>query len=738
MDEQQQTLTYSVEQIVFKNEDSGFAVLQGIVGNLLITAVGERASVEVGEELTLHGTYVEHPSFGTQFQVVAYERKLPTTVQAILKFLSSGAIKGIGEVLAKRITEHFGEQTFERIEGDPACLAEVDGISYVKAKTLEKEFEKLFAFRRLLFFMKQNGLKETDGVRAWSKWGPMALDKVQLNPYCLCNKEIGISFTAADRVAKKLSFAQENSHRIAAGMEYVLAYNAKENGHTCVPEDQLLPLSERLLGLSRELLEESLESMLERGKLYYAEFGKRMIFLPEFYLAEQYIAQRLAEMLKFFADEEEVLETIISLEEERMNVVFAKLQRKAIREAVSNRIFLLTGGPGTGKTTILNAVISILEQKGRRLAICAPTGRAAKRLSEVTEHEATTIHRLLGVQSRGEDKHEFVHHEGNLLEYDSIIIDEMSMVDSLLFCALLKAAPPHCQLILTGDFQQLPSVAAGNVLRELLNSDCLPSVELKEIFRQSARSLIVTNAHAIVRGELPELTNTQNDFFFLGRPTPESVATTIVDLCCRRLPNSYGYSPTEDIQVVCPSRKGLIGTVELNRALQKKLNPAKKGKAQFAYSAYTFREGDKVIQVRNNYDIVWTRGEEEGQGIYNGDIGTIVKIIRSANFLEIDFDGRIAAYTIDMAKELELAYAITIHKSQGNEFRVVVMPVMCGRSAFYNRNLLYTGITRAREQLILVGNSQSVANMTWQTRVNLRYTGLKEFLLREVMEESSC
>ena len=432
MDEQQQTLTYSVEQIVFKNEDSGFAVLQGIVGNLLITAVGELASVEVGEELTLHGTYVEHPSFGTQFQVAAYERKLPTTVQAILKFLSSGAIKGIGEVLAKRITDHFGEQTFERIEGDPSCLAEVDGISYAKAKTLEKEFEKLFAFRRLLFFMQQNGLKETDGVRAWAKWGPMALDKVQLNPYCLCNKEIGISFTTADRVAKKLSFAQENSHRIAAGMEYVLAYNAKENGHTCVPEDQLLPLSERLLGLPRELLEESLESLLERGKLYCAEFGKRMIFLPEFYLAEQYIAQRLAEMLKFFEDEEDVLEPIISLEEGRMGIVFAKLQRKAIREAVSNRIFLLTGGPGTGKTTILNAVISILEQKGRRLAICAPTGRAAKRLSEVTEHEATTIHRLLGVQSRGEDKHEFVHHERNLLEYDSVIIDEMSMVDVFL------------------------------------------------------------------------------------------------------------------------------------------------------------------------------------------------------------------------------------------------------------------------------------------------------------------
>lgn len=736
MDEQLQTLSYSVEQVTFKNEESGFAVLQGSVDGLLLTAVGELALVEVGEELTLHGTYVEHPSFGTQFKVEMYERKLPTTVRAILKFLSSGAIKGIGEILAKRIVDRFGEDTFERIENDPSCLAEVEGISCNKAKKLEKEFEKLFALRKLLFFMQKNGLKETDGVRAWSKWGAMALEKIKTNPYCLCVKEIGVSFTTADRVAEELSFEKENHHRIYAGIEYVLTYNAKENGHTCVPKDQLLSLSARLLDISSEIIEESFERLLERGKVYQEDFGKPMIFLPEYYLAETYIAERLGEMIDQPSEDDEIIEPIISLEEERMGITFATLQKKAIKEAVANKVFLLTGGPGTGKTTILNAVISILEQRGSRLAICAPTGRAAKRLSEATEREATTIHRMLGVQSRGEDKQEFVHHEGNPLELDGIIIDEVSMVDSLLFAAILKAAPRDCQLILTGDSNQLPSVSAGNVLRELLTSDCLPSVELKQIFRQSAESLIITNAHAIVKGELPELTNTTKDFFFLGRPNLERTASTIVDLCFRRLPHSYGYSLSEDIQVICPSRKGITGTVEMNKALQEMFNPRENKKPEFSFGAYTFRVGDKVMQIKNNYDIEWTKGREEGYGIFNGDIGTIVKINKSANFLEIDFDGRLAAYTLDMAKELELAYAITVHKSQGNEFKAVVMPIMCGRSEFYNRNLLYTGITRAKELLILVGSSQSVANMTRQTRVNLRYTGVREFLLREVLGES--
>ena len=730
------SLDYTVEEVIFKNEDTGFAVISGVVDNLMVVAVGDLATVEVGEQLTVTGFYTDHPSYGTQFKVKLFERKLPTTERAIRKFLASGVIKGVGPVLAERIVSCFGKDTLKIIENDPDCLSSVKGISPSKIGKIKDEFDKLFAMRRLMIFLEDFGVKSSVSFKAWSKWGVFSLELIKKNPYKLCSEGIDLSFSVADEIATKMNIAQNDSSRIASGIEYILRYNAKENGHTCVPRLSILPVADNLLGVNREEIELEIDRMIDMSRIYSCSMGKEMLFLPSYYFAENYIANRIANLLSNFEDiENDLLETLIDFEEEQMGINFARLQRKAIKEAICNGIFILSGGPGTGKTTILNAVISILEQKGLDIAICAPTGRAAKRLSEVSGKNAITIHRLLGVQTREEDKREFVHNEKNLLKHDVIIIDEMSMVDSLLFYDLLKGTKSDCKFILTGDHHQLPSVSAGNVLKELIASDCIPNVELRDIFRQSAKSLIITNAHAIINDELPELFRTDSDFFFLGRNTKESVTSTIVDLCFRRLPNSYGYRPIEDIQVVCPSKKGIDGTININNELQKHINPKAKGKSEFSFGAYTFREGDKVMQIKNNYDIAWTSNGEDGTGIFNGDIGIIKEIRKLSGTLKIDFEGKIAEYTIEMAREIELAYAITIHKSQGNEFRCVIMPVLNKSTEFYNRNLLYTGITRARENLILVGSSDSVANMSRQIKVNYRYTGLKEFIIKCVIKE---
>lgn len=724
-----------VENIVYKNLDSGFAVVQGSTDNYILTAVGELASVEAGEELIASGSYIEHPKFGSQFKVEAFDRKLPTTVHAIKKFLASGAVKGIGPVLAERIVDCFGAEALEKIQDDPACLEEIKGISPSKAAALSKEFEKLFSMRKLLLFLEQFSIKPTECIRAWMAYGSMALDVIRANPYRLCDDEIGITFAQADLIAEHLAFGKEDDHRVLSGFYYVLRHNAMNNGHSCIPRESLLSVSANLLAVSIEQLSDLLDLFLQEGKLYALTIGKELIFLPNYYFAESYIAQRIAKLLDKSSMDLQTLETVIDMEEERSAITFAVLQRKAIRDAIANGIFILTGGPGTGKTTILKTVISIMEQQGYHVGICAPTGRAAKRLSELSEHEATTIHRMLGVQRRSGEKIEFVHNQGNPLKFDAIIVDEMSMVDSLLFSSLLKASKADCKFILTGDVNQLPSVAAGNVLKELLQSGCIPSVELKEIFRQSAQSLIVTNAHAIVHGDPPDLKSVDNDFFFMVRNDLGQAAQTIAQLCAVRLPRTYQYSPFDDIQVICPSKKTLVGTVELNKLIQSAINPPSKDKDEFHFGEYDFRVGDKVMQVRNNYDIVWKKDSEEGQGIFNGDIGRIVDIHKMAGTIQIDFDGRLSVYTFEMAKELELAYAITIHKSQGNEFPAVIIPVLGKKTEFYNRNLLYTGITRAKEMIILVGTSQHVADMVSRIQVNFRYTGLQEMIKREVLHD---
>ena len=733
MDENLIEVECLVEDVIYQNEDSGFAVLQVISKDVSFVALGELFGVEEGENLMIRGNYIEHSIYGRQFKVKFFKRTLPTTQWAIKKFLSSGALKGIGPVLAGRIVDCFGDQTLEIIEKNSDSLSQVKGISPAKTEKIKDEFSKLFAMRKLMEFVENFGLKSNISFKIWNKFGIFSLDTIKSNPYQLCCEEIGISFFAADCIAQKVGTLQNSSHRISCAVEYILRYNARENGHTCVPRPSILPVACQLLDVSGDCLEVEIDKMLDRGKICSYNMGKQMLFLPSYYMAEQYISRRICDLVGLKEDlQPEVVDDLIDLEEKRLGICFVRMQKNAIREAIYNHIFVLSGGPGTGKTTILNAIISILEQSGLNVAVCAPTGRAAKRLAETTSKQALTIHRMLGVQKVGTDKLEFVHNEKNLLKCDVVIIDEMSMVDSLLFCDILKATRPECKFILTGDHHQLPSVDAGNVLKSLISSERVPNVELKEIFRQSAQSLIVTNAHLIINNELPDLNRKDSDFFFLERKTPQGVAKTIVDLLAFRLPRSYGYDPAQDIQVICPSKKGIVGTVNLNNEIQKAVNPKKPSKAQFTFGLYTFREGDKVMQIKNNYDIDWKGKSENGNGIFNGDIGIITKINMINRTFYVDFDGKIAQYTFDMAKEIELAYAITVHKSQGNEFKCAVIPVLNKSTEFFNRNLIYTAITRARENLILVGTPQTVAQMSRQVSVNYRYTGLREFIAKNV------
>lgn len=580
-----------------------------------------------------------------------------------------------------------------------------------------------------MIFLSKYGISPSQSVVIWKLWGSAGMNLIQANPYILCGCEADIDFSICDTIAIELGLPEDSMERKQAGINYVLRQNLF-SGHTCLPADKLLMQASRLLQLPEASLSKAIEEAVQEETLRKMTRGKDYLYLANLYVAEQYIAERIVAMTRCALGDDAAIQTKISRIEKENGIHYALLQKQAICQAIENDIMILTGGPGTGKTTTLNAIITILEESGKEVFIAAPTGRAAKRISEVTGHEAKTIHRLLEVSQSQNNRLEFVHNQENPLECDAVVIDEMSMVDTLLFDSLLRALRPGCKLILVGDSDQLPSVGAGNVLRDLIDCGCVPTVQLKEIFRQAAKSLIVTNAHKIVNGEMPDLKVKNNDFFYMPRISSSDVQNTIIDLVSRRLPVSYGFSPTENIQVLCPSRKGALGTMELNAMLQQELNPEDGYKVQFSNGMFLFREGDKVMQIRNNYDIEWKRNDERGLGIYNGDIGFIKMIDRGSQTLMVDFDGRVAVYSFDMANELELAYAITVHKSQGSEFDAVVIPLFGGYDKLFYRNLLYTAVTRAKQLLILIGSAKRIAYMVENNRRTLRYTGLK-FLLKE-------
>lgn len=727
----------TVERVIFRNEKNQYTVLELNNSEELVTVVGTLPFVSAGEELKVIGVWSNHPSFGPQFKAEVCERSRPATAAAILKYLSSGAVKGIGAATAARIVETFGENSLEVIEKEPERLAQVKGVTKSKAKRISEDFQQANGIKDVMARLGKYGITPEESVRIWKRYGAHAEECIRQDPFCLCDEELDIDFARADTIAASLEMPQDDSGRIRAGILHVLRHNA-DNGHTCLPRDRLAQVAARMLQVEVESVGGTLRSMEETFDVQAQTFGEReFIFLPRYYQSETYSADRLKMMLRYPPQSIVGVEGAIKEVEIRENIHYAAEQKEAIVQALEKGFLILTGGPGTGKTTTLNGIIRILKNKGETVLLAAPTGRAAKRMSELTGEEAKTVHRLLQVEWDDQDNPVFSRNERNPLECDAVVVDELSMVDTLLFEGILRALPLGCRLILVGDCDQLPSVGAGNVLGDLIASGMFPVVQLTEIFRQSMESLIVTNAHRIVAGQMPELRDKAHDFFFLPLRRAESISNTIVDLCARRLPASYGYSVFQDIQVLAPSRKGELGTIELNHRLQEALNPPEKGKKELSIGGSILREGDKVMQVKNNYNLPWTRSDgTTGEGVFNGDVGILVEIDKAAGALTVAIDDKMVLYDTDYANELELAYAATVHKSQGNEFQAVILPMFPGPKQLQYRNLLYTAVTRAKSLLILVGEEGTIQNMVANDRKTRRYSGLLRFLLAE--EEPSA
>ena len=724
-----------VVHVVYRNEKNQYTVLVLIAGEDReeVTVVGTIPMVSEGEELRVFGRWEQNQSYGRQFRAEVFEHARPVTEEGMLRYMSSGAVKGVGRALAGRIIDTFGINALEVIENDPGRLSQIKGITLEKAKEISEEYKRIYGVRELMVFLSAFGVPPEVSMLVWKKYGDESIACVQEDPYALCAPEIGLSFQAADQIAQSMERPQDDMSRVQAGVVYVIRHNVN-NGHTCVPRDALIKVAAKLLGVDRELAEDAVEELWGSFVLMQEEFGGReYLFLQQQHLCEQYIAGRMKAMLRAPANAIAGADMHISAIEEREGIEYAGKQREAIKAAMEQGVLILTGGPGTGKTTTLNAIIRILKQAGERVLLAAPTGRAAKRMSELTGEESKTIHRMLQVDWDERDQPFFNRNERNPLECECLVIDEMSMVDAYVFESVLRALPIGCRLILVGDSDQLPSVGAGNVLGDLIAAGMFPTVQLKEVFRQSMQSLIISSAHRIVAGEMPELRRRDSDFFFLPGGGPEQARELIGALCGTRLPKSYGYSPFEDIQVLCPSRKGELGTAELNRLLRETVNPPAKDKAQVKIEGQLFREGDKVMHVHNDYQLPWAREDgSEGQGVYNGDMGVITRIDRPGGAIEVMIDDKLVIYDFDKAGfELEPAYAVTVHKSQGNEFNAVIIPVTKVPRQLCYRNLFYTAVTRAKKLLILVGESEVVREMVKNDRKTQRITGLRQFLTRD-------
>jgi exodeoxyribonuclease V alpha subunit len=726
----------SVEGVIFHNADNGFSVVEMECNNELITIVGELPQLSAGEDISVTGVWAIHPNFGRQFKVSLIERSMPTSSGSILKYLSSGAIKGIGPATAHTLVKEFGDKTLEVIENAPERLASIKGISKNKAISISEEYKKQFGVRCVMLFFQQYGITPSESVRIWKKWGNASVDIIKSNPYMVCGIS-RISFERADAIANTLGLMPDCCERISAGIIHVLKHN-RNNGHTYIPREKLLEASKSMLDVSLDKAEISLDQLLLSKSLISVNLQDRhCIFLPEFYRAEKFIAGRIQLMLRAFTPDAEDISAKIDKAQNDCGVTFAPEQRDAIYAAISKGVMILTGGPGTGKTTTINGIIRLLEDMELKVVLAAPTGRAAKRMTELVGREAKTIHRLLEMEFDDNDIQRFARNEGRPLECDAIIVDEISMVDIMLMESLLRALRLGCRLIMVGDADQLPPVGAGNVLRDLIACGYIPIIKLKHIFRQAALSLIVTNAHKIVKGEMPILDSRDADFFFLPCQSDIQVARTVKDLCFRRLPEAYNLSPLWDIQVIAPGRKGPLGTGEINRMLQEALNPPSQDKNEVRLNGMLFREGDKLMQIKNNYDLQWKRDNgEEGAGIFNGDIGVLTKVMKAQSTFTIKFEDRCCKYGFEQADELELAYAITTHKSQGSEFRVVILPLFSGSPHLFYRNLLYTAVTRAKEKVIIAGSENAIKTMVENARKALRYSALKEFIILEAEENA--
>ena len=725
-------LSGSVEDVIYKNADNGYTVINLGCDEGLIAVVGNLGDVNEGERLSLRGGWITSPKYGRQFKAAMCERSMPETESEISAYLGSGVIKGLGPAIAKKIVKQFGTEALDIIDNDCMQLTVIKGITSDKALYISNEYHKITGVNEVIKFLGEYNFGPAHAISVWSAFEHDSIKQIKTNPYILCTSGIDIDFRSVDRMAADLGFDAENSDRVRAGIVYVLHENANA-GHTCLPTEKLRESVCDNLGIERRQFESCLDDCEEKDWVVRITLGKReFVYLPEYYLAETYIAKKLAFMLRTSAQYEKDYSDDIRGVEFSENIQYEDLQRAAISACLTGSVFILTGGPGTGKTTTLNGVIKILKAQKKRILLCAPTGRAAKRMSDLTGEPARTIHRLLEVDFTAKGELKFKRNETNPLPADVVIADEMSMVDALLMCSLVRAIKPTSKFIMVGDSNQLPSVGAGNVLKDLIASHYIPSVELKEIFRQAAQSLIVTNAHRIVNGEFPVLDDRQNDFFFMNKSLESDIAELVIQLAKQRLPDTYGFSPIDDIQVLCPTKMGMAGTKELNKQLQSALNPPSQNKAELKFFDVIFRTGDKVMQTKNDYDVLWTKNNEKGSGIFNGDIGIIRSVDRFSQNVTIDFEGRVAIYTSEMLRRLEHAYAITIHKSQGSEYDAVIIPITAFTHNLLYRNLLYTGVTRAKKMIIVIGTKELVKTMVDNNRKMLRYSLLRPLLEKEM------
>ena len=722
----------SIENVIYSNEENGYAICDMATSHdEIITIVGIMPFVSAGDSVCVSGKWVHNPRYGRQFSVSGYEKRMPADIASILRYLSSRTIKGIGPKTAQRIVDAFGEDTFDVIENHPQWLTEIRGISLKIALAASEDFKQQTGMRStMLFFREFFGAALT--VRIYKKWGSASVEIAKKNPYRLCNEIEGIGFEKADLMASKLGFSGDNLDRAMSGIHYVLASNASQNGHVCLPRTKLVDSSAQLLGIAAERADEALSELLRQGDLKYRlSEGEQMIYTSHNYNAEKYVAEKLCLLDKICAAVSlPDIDRFVEMEERKNGIAYAFLQKKAITDALRYGVMILTGGPGTGKTTVVRALINIFESMDFSVALSAPTGRAAKRLSESTSKEAKTIHRLLEMGYDTAGHVTFGRNEHEHLSEDVIIIDEASMVDLLLMEALLKATKPGARVIIIGDSDQLPSVGAGNVLRDLIDSERFSTVRLNEIFRQAQESLIITNAHRINTGEMPVLDVKDNDFFFMKREGERAIANTIIELCRTRLPRAYGPVAVGGVQIACPSRKGATGTENLNLLLQEALNPPSEEKKEHPFRDVVFREGDRVMQTKNNYDLLWIRESDgkDGSGIFNGDIGVIDEINTYEKTMMIVFDDRRVAYDFSLLEDLEHAYAVTIHKSQGSEYPIVIIPLGSAPQMLLTRNLFYTAVTRAQNMVILVGNEEIARRMVENNCQSMRYTGLCDLL----------
>lgn len=718
----------TVVHITFQSEETGFTVLELETDTEYVTVVGEMAGIGEGQKLVAFGEYTNHPSFGVQFKAQKVEISLPSDANAIFTYLASGAVKGIGMVFAKRIVEKFGEDTFDVLDNYPEKLAQIQGISLSKAKAIQQEFKKIHGVQDAVIQLSRFGIAAKEAISLYTRLGPNTIEIVTDNPFVLCEEPCFFEFERADEIAQKMSMEYDNSCRIVGGIMFVLRHNTLK-GHSCVPKQKLIETVAVFISVEPEKVEYNLNSLFEQGLLIEENlYDKPFVFLAELYIAERVITQKLTELMSNRIKTDDNINELIKYLEQINDIKYAEKQIEAIEKVYNSPVSIITGGPGTGKTTLVKAIIALFESEGYKISLCAPTGRAAKRLSDLSGRSAKTIHRLLEVMPGSKDSLRFQRNQDNPLPCQVLIIDEFSMVDIVLFSQLISAVKSNCRIVMVGDSNQLPAVGPGNILKDLIESDIVPCVMLTEIFRQSQQSQIVVNAHNINSGIAPVSAGKDSDFFFIDADG-DRAEDLLVQFVTSRLPNAYKYDSYEDIQVLCPSRKKRGGTANINVILQKNLNPPAANKKEISFNGIIFRECDKVMQIKNNYDLEYVKDDGTGDiGVFNGDIGVIERIDVFNKLMYIRFEDRLYTYTQEEFPQLEHSYAVTVHKSQGCEFKAVILCISDTAKELQYRNLLYTAITRAKELLIIIGKPYILQQMTQNHRKQLRYSGIKYFL----------